>query len=113
MKTGELDDPGLSFQEFSDRVDEQRERLPVDDEGAALSVLQGADSSSPVEREFETTTDDLYNARQVHESRSERAQAIDESQKAPITTDFDEWADNPDELDFPGIDSTKDIGPTF
>jgi len=44
-------------------------------------------------------------AQDEHFDRSERARANDAAKRAAVTTDFPEWADNPDELDFPGIDT--------
>jgi len=40
-----------------------------------------------------------------HESRSERAQRVDENRKAPIADSPDQWSDHPDEYDWPGIDT--------
>lgn len=41
----------------------------------------------------------------VHESRSERAQALDERMSAPNTRDPIEWVNNMERMDFPGIDT--------
>lgn len=45
----------------------------------------------------------------LHESRPEKAQQIDEARDAQLTTDPETWAENPDEYDYPGVDS----GPKF
>lgn len=47
--------------------------------------------------------------RLFHDSRPERAQRVDEQSDAPLTADIDRWGENPDRLDFPGVDT----GPTF
>lgn len=41
----------------------------------------------------------------VHESRSERAQDVDEQQNAPVTTDEEKWIENKNRYDFPGVDT--------
>lgn len=50
-------------------------------------------------------TDPLSRLLEFHESRSERAQRVDEARKAPITNDPDEWMAAPDEYDYPGVDT--------
>jgi hypothetical protein len=42
-----------------------------------------------------------------HESRSQRAQTLDEKLSAPTTRDPFEWFDNPDKWDYPGIDTVQ------
>jgi hypothetical protein len=44
-------------------------------------------------------------ARDKQATRSEEARALDEEKRAPVTTDAGEWAQNPSQLDFPGIDT--------
>jgi hypothetical protein len=41
----------------------------------------------------------------IHESRSERAQDVDEQQNAPITTDEEKWIENKNRYDYPGVDT--------
>lgn len=43
----------------------------------------------------------------IHESRSERAQSLDESLKAPIADSPEQWADDPSHWDWPGIDTPR------
>lgn len=43
----------------------------------------------------------------VHESRSEKAQRVDERRKAPTTNDPEKWASAPDRWDYPGIDTPR------
>lgn len=45
----------------------------------------------------------------VQDGRSERAKELDRQLDAQITTDVDQWAEDPDSYDFPGVDT----GPTF
>jgi len=44
-------------------------------------------------------------ARTEHENRPEQEQRTDEALKADLTTDYEEWAQNKDQLDYPGIDT--------
>jgi hypothetical protein len=44
-------------------------------------------------------------ARDKQAERSSRSRGVDEEQRAPITTRANVWAENPDEYDFPGIDT--------
>lgn len=113
---GELNDVGLGFQEFNDRVEEQRERMGgLNDEiGHGLAVLEQAEPRDRDFRRVETDSDDLFNARRVHEERSELAQARDRATTADrVTGDFDQWAEAPNLFDFPGIDTEDDVQPTF
>lgn len=41
----------------------------------------------------------------IHQSRTERAQTVDEKQNAPVTTDEEKWLENPNRYDFPGVDT--------
>lgn len=41
----------------------------------------------------------------IHQSRSERAQDVDEQQNAPITTDEEKWIENKNRYDYPGVDT--------
>lgn len=40
-----------------------------------------------------------------HDSRSQRAQTVDEQHNAPLPETVGEWANNPDRYDFPGVDT--------
>lgn len=44
----------------------------------------------------------------IHESRSERAQDVDEQQNAPITTDEEKWIENKNRYDYPGVDTVPE-----
>lgn len=56
-------------------------------------------------------------AREIHEDRSERAQRVDENRQAEeqlipgemTKDDFQEWKDNPGELDIEGVDGRGQI----
>lgn len=48
---------------------------------------------------------DADRVRERHQDRSETAQAVDAVKAAPKTRDPLEWAENPNELDFPGVDT--------
>lgn len=41
----------------------------------------------------------------IHQSRSERAQTVDEKQNAPVTTDEEKWVENKNRYDYPGVDT--------
>jgi len=44
----------------------------------------------------------------IHQSRSERAQDVDEQQNAPITTDEEKWIENKNKYDYPGVDTVPE-----
>lgn len=39
------------------------------------------------------------------EERSARARDVDDNYNAPVTTDYEKWQENPNRLDFPGVDT--------
>lgn len=51
--------------------------------------------------------DDFDRVERRHESRSSRAQTVDEKRTAPVTLDPFVWANNPNEYDFPGVDTVQ------
>ena len=61
--------------------------------------------------EFEDLTDEEFvrGVQIFHDSRPESTQDNDESRDARLTTDVQQWADNPEKYDFPGVDT----GPKF
>jgi len=112
---------GIAFQEFDRRVSEKREQLSgaLDDEGAAIAVLNDIDDRSDVtlrerdQRTVSTTTRDLFSARKYQEDeRSREAIARDRATNAErVTGDFERWKQQPGQLDFPGVDTRGNIGP--
>jgi len=44
-------------------------------------------------------------AQEAHQSRSQEAKASDKGQLAPLTLNADRYEENPDHLDFPGVDT--------
>jgi hypothetical protein len=48
---------------------------------------------------------DFEQLKEIHEDRSDRAQSVDERRQAKTTRDPFEWANNPSQLDFPGVDT--------
>jgi hypothetical protein len=46
-------------------------------------------------------------AEAVNRSRSAKARRVDRRRDAPVTTDLDEWAEDPDHHDFPGVDTPE------
>lgn len=53
---------------------------------------------------------DRFTVQELHDMRSRKAQIADESKKAPKTTDEVKWVLNPNELDYPGVDTKKRKG---
>lgn len=56
---------------------------------------------------FEAEKSDFEKAKETNQGRSERARDVDKQKRAPITTDYERWAANPRELDFPGVDTPR------
>lgn len=50
----------------------------------------------------------LERARETQSTRSKRERAVDAEKRAPVTTDFGRWANDKDDLDFPGIDTPRE-----
>lgn len=65
--------------------------------------IDGMENPSPFT--IEVTGPRRRTVESVHQSRSERAQDVDEQQNAPVTTDEEKWLQNPDRFDFPGVDT--------
>jgi hypothetical protein len=59
------------------------------------------------EREFSASARDTAAAKQIHRGRSPRAKRVDGRRNAPITTDLNEWVEDPSHHDFPGVDTKK------
>jgi len=51
---------------------------------------------------------DRAEARDTRHERSDHARRMDQHNRAPVTTDVDEWRNNKDRLDFPGVDTPTD-----
>jgi len=49
----------------------------------------------------------------IHNDRTPEAQIADESKDAEITTNKRKWASNPDEFDYPGVDTGPRFEQTF
>lgn len=50
----------------------------------------------------------LNKAREFQSERSKESRAQDRSKRAPVTTNLQSWKSNPDDLDFPGIDTPSE-----
>lgn len=57
---------------------------------------------------FEVEEDKYEQAQERNAERSPRARDVDKQKRAPVTTNYDQWADNPRFFDFPGIDTPTD-----
>lgn len=55
--------------------------------------------------DFGVTRIELEFVRDKHEARPAESRRIDEERRAKVTTDSQAWANNPDEYDFPGVDT--------
>jgi hypothetical protein len=95
--TGEPDDSA-----FGDPMGEGRVRLSSTPVGLEDDIIQ--------RRVIET--DDLrdeIDPTAIQRRRSDAAREADRAKDAEVTTDPLKWASNPDEYDYPGVDT----GPTF
>lgn len=106
-----FDDLGLS--ELGRRNDFLKNQIKgLNRAGRARGGAPGQNKDDEMAREFSQKQvkveseifDRLFD---IHESRSERAQAADERQKAPIAESPDVWADDPSHFDWPGIDTPR------
>lgn len=61
-------------------------------------VLGPDDEHEPIREEEEMIKD-------IQESRTQRAKTVDKQHNAPIAKSAEEWADNPNRLDLPGVDT--------
>jgi len=89
-----------TFGEFSDRVTKVRGTDADPDTTSALTPVETTDISPQ----------DKQRAEKFHSVRSDRAKAIDESLRAPVADSFDQWRDNKNEFDIPGVDLPEGIG---
>jgi len=55
----------------------------------------------------------LFRATARHQQRSPMAKRVDGNRKAPTTTDYEEWAADPSEHDFKGVDTPMSGGDVF
>lgn len=116
----EEDNPSL---EGELKVDATGRQASVDPEGyvdddtfdafrGAVSDNRSISYSGSSNTVYESRVDEqekVPNPIEVHESRSDYAQAQDEARDARITTDPEQYASDPDSFDFPGVDT----GPRF
>lgn len=57
--------------------------------------------------DFQVESSKIDKALDAHEDRSEKSQKRDEERRARVTTDFDQWKNDKDSFDFPGVDTPK------
>jgi hypothetical protein len=50
---------------------------------------------------------DQRQAEEFHSERSSMSRRVDNNRAAKTTSEFEEWADDPDEFDFPGVDTPE------
>lgn len=96
-----------------------RERLedvdPFDIEDDILSSGHSDFSNKTVEYKDESMTESPFTVEtsglgrksmeKIHQSRTERAQTVDEKQNAPVTLDEEKWVENKNRYDYPGVDT--------
>jgi len=58
--------------------------------------------------DFTVADASLTAAKRIHNDRTTAAEALDESLRAPVTTSIDAYRDDPDGLDFPGVDTPQE-----
>ncbi len=95
---GYVDDD--TFDAFRDAVSDNR---AISYSGSSNTIIE-----SRVDEENK-----VPNPHEVHENRSEYAQAQDEARDARITTDPEQYASDPDSFDFPGVDTGPRFESTF
>jgi len=82
--------------EFSDAVGSAMPSVDTEpSEATGFTEVQDTDFTRTEEKR----------AQKFHQARSERAQAIDESLRAPIADSFDQWRNDKAGYDFPGVDT--------
>ncbi len=64
------------------------------------------DEQTPARRDFPGI--DTVQPQELHEQRSDHAQAVDERDLAPIADSREQWAMHPDDYDLPGVDTPAD-----
>jgi len=95
----------------SDRVDSAKRPAIVEQDEAATDFLQeemefgGDPFDVSVQGRREASGRDVELVEERHEQRSMRAQRQDEMEAAPTTSNPLKWSANPDQYDFPGVDT--------
>jgi len=105
-----MDDLGLA--ELGERNDRLKQRVKNHTEVADAIGGAGPNQFDDDAREFsqkQVKVDSEIHKRLAdqHEDRSEVAQRVDENRKAPRAPSPDVWADNPDQFDWPGVDTPR------
>jgi len=109
-ETMDLSDIGLG--ELGERNDFYENQLEGLNKAARARGGVGANKEDEQAREFsqkqvQIESEIFGRLMDQHDSRSERAQDTDERKKAPIAESPDIWADDPDQFDWPGIDTPE------
>jgi hypothetical protein len=112
MARDSLDPTDLSLSELGSRksfLDDQIEAL---NEGARAKGGIGANKRDGQAREFSQKQVRVNNEIQdrlfdIHQDRSMLSQELDEQRKAPIADSPEQWAESPDQFDWPGIDTPR------
>lgn len=105
-----LEDDASVGLDGTDPTIEQKTSLPSSKQDQFRKTAQGVGTQlrGPNQNGFlvdESRVNDVPDPREVHESRSEEAQRQDERLSAPLTNDPEQYANAPDEYDWPGVDS--------
>jgi len=58
--------------------------------------------------DFRVASTSLESVTEFQEERNMRSKAADKERRAPVTTDVRTWYENPDEYDYPGVDTPSE-----
>ncbi len=112
MADDPLDLDSMSLAELGERNQFYKNQLPAMTEGARASGGFGTNKRDEQAREFSRKQGQIEGEifgrlAEVHEGRSERSQKLDEAFEAPIADSPEQWANNPDHFDWPGLDTPR------
>lgn len=109
----DLDDVGLgNLESFRERFERNADQAVEGDRAArGMGAEPGSqmDNFAREQRQKQTAVSMEINDRlfDIHNSRSETAQIADESKDAEIADSPVQWANDPNEYDWPGIDTKR------
>jgi len=102
----------LSLPELNERNNFLKDQIEGLNKGARAMGGTGANKRDEQAREFSqkqlSVEDEIFtrlNAK--HQDRSKKARIADESKRAEIADSPQQWMSNPDEFDWPGIDTPR------
>lgn len=99
LSDGSVVDPDV----FSNLESSLREQEPEEFRESRFTRRKSDDPVTPFTAEPLPTAQNVGEVR--HQERTERAQHVDEEYNAPIASDYETWAENPNRYDLPGVDT--------